>query len=261
MVSPSDAVPMEPAGLDIVTDTRAVNISTGGIAKGQELAIRYRFTRADTRAAANAHTDVALVDSSGMVLEEYRGTAAYTAATAAPAVDTTLAPATGTDTRTPIDVDVTMDGASSDGNPANSTLNYAKYGLWSYNNARGCSTCPDDGLRGATAFGLKAKAADVGNQTHVGIWRGQATAFWAPTKANGSIANNADNSALGLTAVPGNAEVGVNFNTGKVQANMDMTGWYEFRFHGTLDSGKLGYTAKIDTRPGSSSKTGAIWKR
>ena len=270
MVSPSNQyVPVEPMGVDIVTDTRAVDLSTGAITKGQQLAIRYRFTRSDgvdDGTAADYNQDAALVDGSGNVLEEYRGTAAYNAGTDAPAVDTAIAPATGTDNRAHIDVDVTMDGASvaqATVTSADNTLTYSKYGLWSYNNTRGCSTCPEDGLRGATAFGLKAKAADVSNQTHVGIWRGQAAAFWAPAKSvtNNAIAINTDEDpdVLRLTAVTGVAEVGVNFLNNKVQANMDMSEWYEFRFHGTLDADKLGYTATLDTRPGSSGKAGAIW--
>ena len=43
MVSPANPVPTEPMGLDIVTETRAVDVMTGAIKTGQELAIRYRF--------------------------------------------------------------------------------------------------------------------------------------------------------------------------------------------------------------------------
>ena len=262
-VGPS--VPMEPAGLDIVTETRAANISTGAIAKGQELAIRYRFTKDTNSATAGNQTehnvDVALIDGSGMVREEYRKRETSEGAAdgahnsgnlGTTALDASIRPATGTDTRQPLDVNVTNQGSGE------GTLDYARYGLWSYNNTRACSTaCPENGLRGATAFGLKAKAADVNIQTHIGIWGGGAVAFWGQKGSNGGLSASGDGSALAITRQVGTAEIAVDFTSGKVQANMNMSNWYSFDFHGKLDADKLGYTAMVDTRPGSS-KTGRI---
>ena len=81
-VSPSNAPPVEPAGLDIVTDTRAVDMKTADVAKGQQLAVRYRFTASDTDSTTEGvqpalNDDVALIDGSGMVQEEYRNAVAF----------------------------------------------------------------------------------------------------------------------------------------------------------------------------------------
>ena len=236
-VSPSNAPPVEPAGLDIVTDTRTVDMKTADVAKGQQLAIRYRFTKdANLTTAGDQpgfNDDVALIDGSGMVQEEYRDADAYVLGDG-----TSIAQDGLTATTASFDVNVTAVAG-------NANLNYALYGLWAYNDLRKCSVCPDDGLRGATAFGLKARAGDLNGQDHVGIWEGSTHAFWGTEESDGSI-DPAD-----LNKGDGNAQIAVNFANSKVQANMHVTNGADnahiFVFEGALDSGKLGYTARLDT--------------
>ena len=244
MVSPENPVPMEPMGLDIVTDTRAVDVTTGAIKTGQELAVRYRFASdgaADTEdpAQRDYNVDVALIDNSGMVLEEYRDATAYS---------TTLAATTLTASTSSIEVDV-------------SSLSYARYGLWAYNNLRMCSTCPQGsegpaggGLRGATAFGMSARAGDLNTQDHVGVWDGTTVAMWGNKAADGSI--DASTLQSGLTG--GTAKIAVNFNNDKVQANMAVAS-HRFEFDGTLNADNLGYTASVNTTiPGGAGAIAAV---
>jgi hypothetical protein len=236
MVSPANPVPMEPMALDIVTDTRAVDVTTGAIKTGQELAIRYRFARdgdADAGTDPDYHVDVALIDNSGMVLEEYRDPDAYS---------TTLAATTVTASTSSIEADAS-DTSGAD------ALSYAKYGLWAYNNLRMCSTCPQGpdgsaggGLRGATAFGLMARPGDLDTQDHVGVWDGTTVAMWGNKAADGSI----DAAMLGSSIVGGLAKIAVNFNNNKVQANMNVAN-HRFEFDGTLEADRLGYTAMVNT--------------
>ena len=240
MVSPANPVPMEPMGLDIATYTRAVDVTTGAIKKGQELAIRYRFASdgaADADTDPDYNEDVALLDNSAMVLEEYRNADAYTAGGAADAVTNAGLTATALSLR--------VSAANTSGGD---TLSYAKYGLWSYNNLRMCSTCPQGsdgsaggGLRGATAFGLKARAGDLDTQDHVGVWNGTTVAFWGTKASNGSI----DPTTLG-SATNGTAKIAVNFNNDKVQANMAVAN-HRFEFEGMLNADNLGYTGTINT--------------
>ena len=221
-VTPSNQPPVEPMGLDIVTDTRAVNVATGEVVdESNQLAVRYRFIRG-TDANADGIMDVpANTDSDGdgtveTGLDANRdgfddgdndvpvtyiyntGRCARSTATGwcwrSTGVPSTLVPAaspayqdgvvtemvagTGTSNtaRTldqsvwsatgvwtagtlPIEVDVTDDGDSDGDQTVDAgSLSYAKYGFWSYNNTRGCTTCPTKvdlragGLRGATAL-------------------------------------------------------------------------------------------------------------
>ena len=261
MVSPANPVPMEPMGLDIVTDTRAVDVSTGAIKTGQELAIRYRFasdgvgdddgTTVDS--APDYNVDVALIDNSGMVLEEYRNPGDATATPAEPAAyNTTLEAATITASTSSIEVDVSTTSGTGGTGASGDSLNYAKYGLWSYNNLRMCSTCPQGsdgsaggGLRGATAFGLMARAGDLDTQDHVGVWDGTTVAFWGTKGSDGSIdPATALEATAGLTG--GLAKIAVNFNNDKVQANMTVAN-HRFEFEGMLNADHLGYTASINT--------------
>jgi hypothetical protein len=147
-----------------------------------------------------------------------------------------------------MDVNVTNTSGSDE-------LDYAKYGLWSYNNIRMCSTCPDEGLRGATAFGLKTKAADVATQDHIGEWDGTTVVFWGSERADGSIDSSPSVTdevlMLGRDEAP--AKIVVNFNDGEVTATMGTdtdgigTANNVFLFTGTLGTDRLGYTAEVDT--------------
>ena len=332
-VTPSNLPPVEPSGLDIVTNTRAVNVATGEVVEGSmgQLAIRYRFRRgtdtngdgiadpdanvpnatgldanrdgiddgtADNTPAAGGpqrvtylyDTDVALVDTDGRVLEEFRGTLAAgprsspayqddgvagiagtagTSGTAsARALDQSVWSTTGLWPigTLPIEVDVTDDGDNTGAEtPVANSLSYAKYGFWSYNNTRGCTAavgCPVQvgtragGLRGATAFGLMSAPESVNAQSHVGVWKGRTVAFWGQKADNGSIAPD----TMGSNTGP--ATVVVDFGSDRVQANMEIpassnvsatataSGFEIFRFEGMLDPDRLGYTASIDTTIG-----------
>ena len=228
----SPSAPMEPDALDIVTDTRAVDVTSGAVKTGQELAIRYRFASdgdADADGDADYNVDVALIDNSGMVLEEYRNAAAHSA---------TLAADTLTASTSSIEVDV-----------GGGTMSYARYGLWSYNNLRMCTTCPQGssgpaggGLRGSTAFGLNARPGDLDTQDHVGVWDGTTVAMWGNKATDGSV----DSSTLGSSLTGGTAKIAVNFNNNKVQANMSVAN-HRFEFDGTLNADNLGYSAMVDT--------------
>ena len=238
MVSPSISVPMEPDGLDIVTDTRAVDITTGAIKMAQELAIRYRFAAdgaADTDTDADYNDDVALIGNDGMVMEEFRNAGAYIDQNDAIVASSGIAVAEAD--RLSLQVGIT--DASTTGTIT--ALSYAKYGFWSYNNLRDCSSCPDDGLRGVTVFGLKARAGDLDGQDHVGVWDGTTVAMWGTKAANGSI----DPTTLG-SATDGTAKIAVNFNNDKVQANMTVAN-HRFEFEGMLNADHLGYTGSINT--------------
>ena len=229
-------VPVEPDALDIVTDTRAVDITTGAIKAGQELAIRYRFASdgvADVDETRDYNVDVALIGNSGMVLEEYRDAGAYATAFAAETL---------TESMSSIEVDASNTSGGG-------TLSFAKYGLWAYNNLRMCSTCPQGpdgyeggGLRGATAFGLMARPGDLDTQDHVGVWDGTTVAMWGNKAADGSI----DPAMLQSSITGGTAKIAVNFHNNEVQANMAVAN-HRFEFDGTLNADHLGYTAMVNT--------------
>ena len=265
LVSPEIALPMEPMALDIVTDTRSVDIKSSAIKKGRELAIRYRWS--DYGLTRNV--DVALIDDddSGRVLEEYRrregeqdGPAYQDHSDFANVINdiddhTGLRKPDDDDDRvSPLSIEVDVANADNVYTSADrddrmrfgmrndrDVMNYAKFGLWSYNNRRGCSNCPDEGLRGATAFGLKAKSRDLDNQTHVGVWEGTTVAFWGDKESDGSI----DPEDLGIGS--GNARIAVNFGNNKVQANMSVSD-HRFEFKGGLLGGdRLEYSANINT--------------
>jgi hypothetical protein len=233
-----------------------VDIKTGAIKAGQELAIRYRFASdgdADSNMDPDYNVDVALIDNSGMVLEEFRNAGAYNAGALATVTVDDNDPA-----RTPLPTGtLSMDVNVTNTIPAGNTLDYAKYGLWSYNNIRMCSTCPDEGLRGATAFGLKAKAADVATQDHEGVWEGTTVAFWGSERSESDSSIDSSGSVtddmLGLARDDAPAEIVVNFNNGEVTATMGTdtdgigTANNVFLFTGTLGTDRLGYTAEVDT--------------
>ena len=79
----------------------------------------------------------------------------------------------------------------------------------------------------------------------MGVWHGTTHAFWGTEGTDGSI------DPATLQKGNGRANVAVNFGNSKVQANMALSGGvannHLFVFEGALDSGKLGYTARVDT--------------